>query len=269
MNISILGCGWLGLPLATHLTTRGHHIKGSTTSQEKVDTLRSQNIEPFIIKLTPEIETTNEIADFCKSDLLILNIPSRTRGVDDSQYHLRQVQSAIQQVENSPIQRVIFVSATSVYPPLPGVVTEGDAIPGKAGRDTANTLLKAENELLKNPAFQTTVVRFGGLIGDGREPIKYLTGKKNLPRANAPVNLIHQDDCVAVIDQIIAQNINGEVFNAVCDEHPTRADYYKQKAAQLDLTPPTFKPDDDKPYRKVSNDKLKNRLGYTFKKSIL
>lgn len=269
MNISILGCGWLGLPLATYLTAHGHQVKGSTTSREKVTTLRSQNIEPFIIKLTPEIEDPNAVSNFWESDVLVLNIPSRTRGVDDPQYHLRQVQSAIKQVEDSSIQRIIFVSATSVYPPLPGVVTEDDAIPGKAGRDTANALLKAENELLKNSAFQTTVVRFGGLVGGGREPIKYLTGKKNLPRANAQVNLIHQDDCVAIIDQIITQNINGEVFNAVCDEHPTRADYYKQKADQLNLTPPTFKPDDDKPYREISNNKLKNRLGYTFKKSIL
>ncbi|MEZ7854793.1 MAG: SDR family NAD(P)-dependent oxidoreductase, partial [Cyclobacteriaceae bacterium] len=31
--ISILGCGWLGLPLARQLVQQGHQIKGSTTSQ--------------------------------------------------------------------------------------------------------------------------------------------------------------------------------------------------------------------------------------------
>lgn len=28
-TISILGCGWLGLPLGQHLVQQGYHIKGS------------------------------------------------------------------------------------------------------------------------------------------------------------------------------------------------------------------------------------------------
>ncbi len=38
-NISILGCGWLGKPLALKLNKKGCHIKGSTTSDDKLGRL--------------------------------------------------------------------------------------------------------------------------------------------------------------------------------------------------------------------------------------
>ncbi len=33
---SILGCGWLGKPLAVSLLDEGFNVKGSTTSEEKL-----------------------------------------------------------------------------------------------------------------------------------------------------------------------------------------------------------------------------------------
>ena len=38
-RISILGCGWLGLPLAKELLDRSFEVKGSTTSSNKLDQL--------------------------------------------------------------------------------------------------------------------------------------------------------------------------------------------------------------------------------------
>lgn len=33
-TVSILGCGWLGLPLAEQLLAEGYSVKGSTTRAE-------------------------------------------------------------------------------------------------------------------------------------------------------------------------------------------------------------------------------------------
>ena len=52
-QISILGCGWLGLPLAEHLIEKGFSVKGSTTSPNRVGELESKEIEAFIIELSP------------------------------------------------------------------------------------------------------------------------------------------------------------------------------------------------------------------------
>lgn len=46
-KISILGCGWLGLPLAKALIENGFSVKGSTTSTDKLTALENDGITPF------------------------------------------------------------------------------------------------------------------------------------------------------------------------------------------------------------------------------
>ena len=38
-TITILGCGWLGLPLAQTLVKEGYSVKGSTTTEDKLEVL--------------------------------------------------------------------------------------------------------------------------------------------------------------------------------------------------------------------------------------
>lgn len=52
MKISILGCGWLGLPLAKQLIKKGFSVKGSTTSEEKISILKTEGIISFLISLS-------------------------------------------------------------------------------------------------------------------------------------------------------------------------------------------------------------------------
>lgn len=263
MTISILGCGWLGLPLAERLLDKGHQIKGSTTTPDKIPQLEKKGIEPWLITLDPQLSCDN-CGAFWDADLLILNIPPGRGRENIIDYHSRQIKEVINRVENSPIKKVIFISSTSVYPEVGGVVEEKDAKEGKASRDSGEALLKAEKLLLENESFSTTVLRFGGLYGYDRHPAKYLAGKTGLSKAKAPVNLIHRDDCIRIIEEIIDQEIEGEIFNAVSDGHPPRKMYYRAAAEQLGLTPPKFKEDKQKGYKAVSNQKLKERLNYDF-----
>ncbi|WP_258929290.1 hypothetical protein [Flavobacterium davisii] len=41
-KISLLGCGWLGLPLAESLIKKGYEIKGSTTNLDKIPLLKQK-----------------------------------------------------------------------------------------------------------------------------------------------------------------------------------------------------------------------------------
>ena len=264
MKISILGCGWLGQPLALNLLESNHQVKGSTTTQSKITKLKKAGIDPYLIELNPELKC-KDCESFWDSDVLVLNIPPG-RGRDNiTDYHSAQIQAVIDRLGSSPINQVVFVSSTSVYPELPGVVVETDAIEGKAGRDSGNALIEAEKMLAQEKSFETTVLRFGGLYGYDRHPAKYLSGKENLDKARAPINLIHQDDCIQIIKKIIEDNITGEVFNAVADGHPPRELYYTEAAKAMDLEPPTFRKDNKSNYKVVSNRKLKEKLHYRFK----
>jgi 3-hydroxyisobutyrate dehydrogenase-like beta-hydroxyacid dehydrogenase len=51
IKISILGCGWLGLPLAKSLLAKSYEVKGSTTSENKLEVLINAGILPFQIQL--------------------------------------------------------------------------------------------------------------------------------------------------------------------------------------------------------------------------
>lgn len=262
MTISILGCGWLGLPLAEHLRDAGHRIKGSTTSQKKLELLKGKNITPFLLKLNPEVECES-CEDFWDSDILVLNIPSR--GYNDIEtFHPKQISSVIEKLKSSPVKFVIFISSTSVYPEKPGLVYEEDVQMGNATRASGNALLKAEKLLVKQRNFATTIVRFGGLYGYDRHPASFLAGRKNLDRGNAPVNLIHRDDCIGIIHEVIEQNKRDEIFNGVSDGHPPRKMFYPAVAELLNLEPPTFEKDEEENYKIVSNQKIKEMLGYTF-----
>jgi nucleoside-diphosphate-sugar epimerase len=113
------------------------------------------------------------------------------------------------------------------------------------------------------------VLRCGGLIGGDRHPAKYMSGRKNIGKADAPVNLIHRDDCIAIITRIVEEQIRGEIFNAVADGHPSKGKYYTKAAEELGLEAPEFKKDTkDKNYKVVSNDKLKEMLSYEFMHSL-
>lgn len=264
MKISVLGCGWLGEPLAESLLKKGHAVKGSTTTEPKIPRLEKKGIEAYLLTLDPYLNCKH-CESFWNADVLVLNIPPG-RGKDNIiAYHSAQIQSVIEQLKSSDIRRVIFISSTSVYPKLPGVVEESDATSGKAGRESGNALLRAESSLMDADEFDTTVLRFGGLYGYDRHPARYMAGKTNLDRGKAPVNLIHRDDCIRIIEQIIEEEITGEIFNAVSDGHPPREMYYRSAAEALNLVPPTFREDTDKAYKVVSNRKLKDRLNYRFK----
>lgn len=262
-TVSILGCGWLGTPLAESLLQDGHRVRGSTTSEEKLPDLREKGMDAWRIRLDPEVDCDG-CADFWRSEVLVLNIPPG-RGRDDVEsFFPAQVESVLRAVENGPLRHIIFASSTSVYPPTGGVMEEEDARPGAASRPSGEALLKAERMLLERDDFRTDVLRFGGLYGPGRHPVRYLAGRSGLDKGNAPVNLIHLDDCLAIIRRLLERPESPGILNAVSDGHPPRKLYYPRMAEQMGLEPPVFNEDSHSDYKIASNRKLKELLDYTF-----
>lgn len=266
-NISILGCGWLGLPLAHELLSKGYKVKGATTSEDKLKKLKSVGIEPYLLRLNPELECNN-CSSFWQSHILILNIPpGKKKDESERVDHKKQVETVLREVTKniSTIQWIIYISSTSVYRDENKILTEEDASLTSDLKERGRRVLKAENLLRDTESIDTTIIRFGGLYGYDRHPVKYMQGKKALKKGNVPVNLIHQDDCLKIIHSIIDQNARNEVFNAVSDGHPPRKTFYTAAAKHFGLEPPTFDEDDDeKDYKIISNQKLKDKLGYQF-----
>ena len=260
-TISILGCGWLGLPLADYLIGEGYDVKGSTRTPGELEVIKAHGIKPFYIVLDPELRGDN-IDDFFNCDVLVVNFPPERRE-DIPEYYPAQIGSLVARIETSSVKRVLFASSTSVYPDTNREVSEGDrAIPTKP---SGKALLEAERLLRDSSMFETTIIRFGGLIGYDRMPGRFLAGKRDITGGDVPVNLIHRDDCVGIIHKIIQWKIWGETLNACADGHPVRREYYTAQAEKLGLSPPDFREGGAGGYKVVKCDKLKRLLDYEFK----
>nr|WP_294933627.1 SDR family oxidoreductase [uncultured Flavobacterium sp.] len=265
-TIAILGCGWLGLPLAAALLKEGHAVKGSTTSPEKIALLEAKGIRPFLVALS-EKEIAGDIIRFLEnSEILIIDIPPKLRG-ENKENFTAKIARLIPHIEKAPVKKVLFVSSTSVYPDDNSNVNEG-SIP-VPDTESGKQLFEAEKLLQDNSNFRTTIVRFGGLIGPDRHPIKQLAGRDNLANPEAPVNIIHQEDCIGIILKIIAEEAWGETYNAVAPYHPTRQEFYHKKAADMNLAIPKFASDKPSFGKLISSEKIEKALGYSFGKNKL
>ena len=243
-NISILGSGWLGKSLAISLLEKGFTVKGSTTSEDKLDVLKLHSIEPYLV----DIASFEEFDAFLKADILIVAITSK--DIDG-------FKNLILQIENSSIQKVIFISSTSVYGRLNKVMTEEDAV--------LNTPLSEIEGLFRaNSLFETTILRFAGLYGDERHPSNWFKNGRKIPQPNGFVNMIHKEDCIEIIHSIIDQNCWNETFNACSNHHPTRREFYTLAKLGANFEVPIFEENEVYQWKIISSKKVQEFLNYTF-----
>jgi nucleoside-diphosphate-sugar epimerase len=271
-KIAILGCGWLGLPLAKKLIEKGYVVKGSTTSKEKLVILENVGILPYQIKLE-ENEITGNIESFLENtDVLVVDVPPKLRG-DFKENFVQKIKTLLPFIEDSKVKKVLFVSSTSVYGdtfPIQEIDEESALHPDSEG---GKQLVEVEELLHSNTTFQTTILRFGGLIGPARNPAKFLAGRENVENPEAPINFIHQEDCIGIICELLRQGENdnwkwNDTFNAVAPNHPNRETYYTEKALEMNLKVPTFAKDSKSVGKKITSQKLQRILDYSFQKQI-
>lgn len=248
-TVSILGCGWLGKPLALSLLEKGWHIKGSTTTSEKLKELKQLGVSPFIVDISLDIN----IDEFLKTDVLIIAITHK--NIDDFKQLISKIQKSI-------VKKVIFISTTSVYPQLNKVMSEESET-----RETPHFLIE---ELFRNNInFKTTIIRFAGFIGGERHPANWFQNGREIPQPDGFVNMIHREDCIQIIEEIIMQNYFEETFNACVDHHPSRKEFYENAKKRKGFKSPVFKEEEEISWKIISSQKLIETLGYTFKHSNL
>lgn len=258
-TISIIGCGWLGLPLAERLLVEGFRVKGSTTSAEKMAVLTQKGIEAYQLQLNPE--PIGSLIPLLETDTLVINVPPKAGKLGEA-FHPQQIQQVTNAIKQSAIKHIIYVSSTSVYPELNRIVVEEDVT--NPEQSAAPALIQAE-QLIQNLVSErlVTVLRCGGLMGYDRIPGKYVSGK-TIDSGTVPVNYLHRDDGVGILTAIIQQKLAG-TFNAVAPEHPPREAIYRKSCADFGYEVPMFvSPAEPVSYKIISPDKLRQTVHYPF-----
>ncbi|MEM9921096.1 MAG: NAD(P)H-binding protein [Bacteroidota bacterium] len=259
-TISILGAGWLGLPLGAALVRRGFAVKGSTTREEKRPLLEKEGLQAFLIRVEEELLMSPANEDFFRSDVLFINIPPGRRRPDVADAFPRQLKSIVDQAIGKGVQKIIFVSSTSVYASEGQMAREEDEL---APETASGIALKRSEEYLQQQKVDWVILRLAGLVGGDRKAGRFFAGRKDIAGGLSPVNMVHRDDCIAVISQILLQQKWGQIFNVCADEHPSRSDFYTAQAHKQGFELPTFTAN-YKSHKIVSNEKVKRELQYTF-----
>ena len=257
-RISVLGGGWLGLPLAQYLQAQGYEVAVSRTTATGVAEVRQLGLAAFELALTAE--TALPDSSFWRAPTLLITVPPQRDKSEGEQ--LAQFAQLIERARYSGVQQVLYISSTSVYADDEPLATEESVpAPTKPGGIMVRQL---EQLLQQEAAFRTTVLRFGGLIGYDRLPDSAAAIQRRSRATDTPMNVIHRDDCVRIIHEIVRQRAWGEVFNACADAHPTRRDYYAAAARARGFVLPDLGPVQPQPYKVVSSEKLKAQLTYKF-----
>ena len=267
MKISILGCGWLGMELGKRLRKENHEVRGSVTSMEKLTEVRAAGIVPYSIKLF-EKGIQGDIRSFLSgTNLLIVDVPPGLRKKPEINF-VKKIENLIPYIEKSHLQRVIFTSSTSVFQDTDDFAVYDEHATTDSSNDISVQLRNVELLFLNNENFNASILRFGGLIGENRHPINHLSGKTEVKNPDAPINLVHQEDCIKAISKLIEKEKDNSVWNVVYPDHPPKKEYYSRIASERQLTPPEFDYSEPSKGKKISSEKLVKELKFKFSQPI-
>lgn len=238
-KIAVIGCGWLGLPLAKQLILSGYAVSGTARSPDKLVSLNSSGIEALPLTLGQLQSGTLNSLKTCK--IWIVNIPSSRRTVKPEVFTAQMIE-LIEHAKHS-VDHLVFISTTSVYGNREGRVTEESKC--EPNTPSANAHVKIEQYIQSNMHSNSTVLRLAGLVDAERHPVKFLANKTDLNSPNQVVNLIHKQDVCNAIEKLIDIGPQSKALHLSSTEHPARENYYQWAADKLGLVKPTFVADLD------------------------
>ena len=261
-SVAVVGCGWLGLPLAEHLAARGYEVHGSTTRPDRLESLRRAGARAYLVRLPlarpPAAEGDPERTDGAAAatvdgaaarppddaalwacEQLVLTVPPGRRADAERTYPAAILSAVLRYRRAQPAGRIVFTSSTGVYDGLTGRVNERSPVLGRSPK--SRKLALAESQVIAQSQRPHVVLRLGGLYGGERHPGRYLAGKRDVPDGDAPVNLASRERVVRTIAALLDHPFwRQPILNVVEPDHPTKRDYYGAYAREHGLPPPRF-----------------------------
>ncbi|MDX7991493.1 SDR family oxidoreductase [Xenorhabdus littoralis] len=237
-KISIIGLGWLGMPLAQALQSSGMQVVGSKTTPDGVEAACMCGMDCYLLNLNPEIICSlDDLEQLMLVDVLVLTLP--VNGVaGGGEGYIKAVQLIVDTALSYSVPRIIFTSSTSVYGSSVGYLNEDESLCPET--PSAKTLVELENWLHKLPNTSVDILRLAGLVGNERHAGRFLAGRKEMGGGEKAVNLVHQDDVISAIKLLIQQPEGGHIYNLCAPIHPKRSEFYPLVSRRLNLVPPEF-----------------------------
>ena len=258
-KILIIGCGYVGLPLALRLKEKGNEVAVWVRTQAGADMLAEHRFPRILVGNVAAEGVWKDVRDACD---LVVHCASSGRGGEEA-YREVFLEGARMMTLHQPQARKLLVSSTSVYGQTQGeaVTEESAAEPASA---TSRILREAEDTAL---AADAIIVRSSGIYGPNRSVLfeKFRRGEAVIEGDGLRwINQIHRDDLVSALLHLIDAGEPGQVYNATDDTPVTHLDFYVWCGNFLGKPMPPLGPVDVQRKRgltskRVSNAKLRAR----------
>ena len=250
MRVLIIGCGYVGTPLATRLQALGHEVWGLRRSDGPHLDLLEVGVTPLVGDIT-QAESIATSLHGLTFDAIVNATSSRGGGEEGyEQLYLRGTQRVLEHFKSTPPQCYVHLSSTSVYGQTSGeVVTEDSpALPTNA---TSRVLVATEQWLLDSvhdPRTRVVILRSAGIYGPERRHLflKFIRGEATLTGdGDRWLNMIHREDVVSSIIGALGdqeQKCSG-ILNLADDAPVQERTFYAWLATELNRPmPPSIDP---------------------------
>ncbi|MEW4488277.1 SDR family oxidoreductase [Thalassoglobus sp. JC818] len=243
MRALIIGCGYVGLPVAQRWCEDSWKVTALTRSE----THRKEFTEVGIESVIGNVLDRESLRALPEADICLYSV-GYDRSADDSKrdVYVQGLRNVLNEISGR-IPRCIYISSTSVYGQQDGEIVneDSDCDPETEG----GRICLAAEELVRNWSDQadhsSTILRLAGIYGPGRLIGRraQLESQQTLPgNPQAWLNLVHRTDIVEAIHKI-ATSASARDLYVLSDGTPTRRiDFYSELARQLGTHAPVMGP---------------------------
>ena len=238
MNKLVVGCGYLGIPVAEQWLRSGHRVHVLTRSVEHADHFANQGMVPIL----GDITVPETLADLPEVEHVLCAVGyDRRAEVSIKTVYVEGLNHLLDAL-SAMTTRFIYVSSTGVYGQDDGAWIDENS-PCLPVREGGVACLEAERCLQRHALGKRSVIlRMCGIYGPGRVPriADIKAGRPLASPENGYLNLIHRDDAVRSI-LLAEENAVPPDLILVGDGCPVlRRDYFAYLAELLDTPLPGF-----------------------------
>jgi len=219
MNMTIIGCGYVGFAVAKLWNQKMTFlVTATTTTPERLITLQTVAQRSLLLK-TNDAEGLKSVVK--NQDVVLLSIGSKTGSTYEETY-LETAKTLVPVLQKSGVKQLLYTSSCSVYGDQNGRLVDEDT-PIFPTSHNSQILAETEQLLLSvsNDNLKVCILRLGGIYGLGRELVKIygrIAGTTRPGTGEEPANWIHLDDIVAGIEFARKHHLQG-IYNLVDDAY--------------------------------------------------
>ena len=244
-TFTILGAGWLGLELAKVLKST-YKIKVTSRNEEKLKMYEEEGFSSYILNEN----NLNFLDELLETNYLFINFPPSK--FDDYLGFLDKIYCH-KKIKN--IEKIIFISSTSIYPDIEGFFNEDFEI-----NSSSSKIVYDAEKLIENRS--DIIFRVSALVGANRISGRRFSAKL-VEYPKTKINIVHRNDVISATKYAIDTNLNG-IFNLCSKEHPTKEDLYGFNSKKYDFEKPIFSNNEEFLNRIIDGSKI-SKLGFVYK----